>query len=189
MMMVVCYLDTATSSIRPWSATASQHYYGQTLAWPGMVTGGVVGEDVVETEASSGRPVVYVAAGSHATHFRARSYYSYRVPLATGDELDENLTYDENPQPAGMGTTTMIDILTPTSVAPIGYALAPLTNEQLWWQGHWGDFDALYGGPRSPGYRLSGSTLLYSGARDWHNKFIKTGVAGGLDERAEVTIP
>ena len=66
--------DNKADWILPWAATASQHYYGQTLAWridhPNAPTS-VSGQRYVETaENDPNRIRIYIAENSHATYFR-----------------------------------------------------------------------------------------------------------------------
>jgi hypothetical protein len=56
---------------RPHAATASQHYYGQTLAWRIDKNGPEgLAQEYVGTEDNGNRVKIYIAENSHATYFR-----------------------------------------------------------------------------------------------------------------------
>ena len=120
-----------------------------------------------------------VALGSHATYFAHRNYFSY-----DGHVLDEALTYYVNPQKSDLdiaNPSKRIDVVVNKAATPEAYTLSPLTNSMLRWEGHWGCPNGSIwpagkydNGPKSPGWRTSGTVLLYNDARDWHNKFVKS---------------
>ena len=73
--------------LRPFSGTASQHYYGQTLPW--RMTSGADGpadspqtQFWVQHDANNERPSVFVAEGTHATYFRHGIFNVERSPDA-----------------------------------------------------------------------------------------------------------
>ena len=66
--------DNKADWILPWAATASQHFYGQTLAWrldhPNEASS-VTGQRYVRTsDTDPNRIKIYIAENSHATYFR-----------------------------------------------------------------------------------------------------------------------
>jgi hypothetical protein len=73
-MVQICVKLTGTKKsewFRPHAATASQHYYGQTLSWRINQNGPeILAQTHVGTEDNGNRVKIYIAENSHATQFR-----------------------------------------------------------------------------------------------------------------------
>jgi YD repeat-containing protein len=84
-------VDPLSAKLQPFSMTASQHFYGQTLRWNSHVTTGhdnVVGFHYPEKVAGGLRPIVYVARNAHAMYFREGLFNTSFNP--TGDRNIQN---------------------------------------------------------------------------------------------------
>ncbi len=86
--------------LRPFGATAAQHYYGQTLGWndqAGAAAGQAHEQEYVEHDGD--RLVIYVAFGAHATYFVADP--AVEVPDAARFGFGNNDLYVYDPTPNG----------------------------------------------------------------------------------------
>ncbi|MCH7226657.1 hypothetical protein [Haloferula sp. A504] len=138
----------------PYSATASQHYYGQTLAWDsedGSLPPNPQEIDHVPHD-GNGRPFIYVADGTHATYF-APGGPEPAYHLAT------DLVNDELPPYLG----TQIQYKNPWDglgyIGPVertsrpyerSYQLQPMPEWFEKWQGRWGRRESSVGDPFDP---------------------------------------
>jgi len=178
---------------QPHSTPCSQHYYGQTLGWPGTegdgynytIKSGTPGEDYMRV--TGNRPIVWIAGGSHATYPNDRSYECH-----IGDNYDEESTYHIPPDPEW---DESIDITTAAVGPNSAYPLVPLTRKIAMWQGHWGDENWDHGlpvyntGPRSPRWRQSGTTYILICPAQWHDKFVKSNQDGDAGEPDVTLVP
>jgi hypothetical protein len=73
---MVQYHLGSSSSLPQW-ATYSQHHGGETCAWSGV------------PKTASGRPIAYVAEGSHANYFWSGTHDIYKGPLTFHDYTNE----------------------------------------------------------------------------------------------------
>ncbi len=152
MMQVAIKIDTENKTLRPEGATASQHYAGQTLLWADLQA------------ANKYSPVIYIAAGSHATYFTSDTFLLFIFrgtlppplpPLPIEIRISD---YTDKPQ-----RNPERYILKP-------FGPLPTTTIKWWlWKGRWGkwkrtprrDYWARFvgigeessSGPRSPKYR------------------------------------
>lgn len=107
-MLQLCIELQATSDpsskarwLEPWAATASQHYYGQTLAWrrdkEGSGTGAPLTREnqryVRHSGSAGNRILVYIAENAHATYFQSGEI-DVDVDAQTGTQCQ----YDNNPE-------------------------------------------------------------------------------------------
>jgi len=160
--------------LKPIAATASQHYWGQTLPWnpPKEIIkgGGFPGQDYIIKQGA--RPVIYIAEGSHATYFisqdmiktslfaRLGTQIQYEIPKFSYDRTYPNELMDK-------------------------YMLIPLEEEVPFdlFRGRWGatlPSPSSQSGPHGPplraNHRPDGSGLI---VRDhpveFHNRCLKDG--------------
>lgn len=143
--------DTKKYWIEPFAATASQHYYGQTLLWDRNHDGpAVIDQDYVQHENNGNRVIIFIAKNAHATYFR-------------GGTIDTDIF-------KGCGTQVQYnsigvfgyDRVIPAG-APISMKYNPLSTTRVRnWSGDWGQAYSLdilwwtvkrFAGPRSPFYR------------------------------------
>jgi hypothetical protein len=159
--------------LQPFAATASQHYYGQTLKWKADSDDiGPAFQDQDYIEKSGDRPVIYVAKGTHATYFRSGDFYT---------------TPGENPQtqhqyesiPPDRLTHYTYDTTLPPSTA-YQFELREIEQDDRlvrYWRGRWGKA-GFEDGPVSPEYRSTGSLptsiFLLRQPSLFHNTFLKT---------------
>ena len=124
--------------MRPFAATASQHYYGQTLAWFPHDGGRPSSPQAIQHVAHDGRgrPEIYVAEGTHATYFAGPGQHKVRDILdgIPGCEdvpfLGTQIQYDA---PDAGDTREGIRDATRHS-----YVLAPMPDWFATWKGRWG---------------------------------------------------
>ncbi|NLC81299.1 MAG: hypothetical protein GX748_08955, partial [Lentisphaerae bacterium] len=173
--------------ITPFGATASQHYYAQTLRWD-LNDGSAAANSHVQThvEHQNGRLVIYVARGAHATYFVADN--SIPIPVLASQCLGTQTMYDE--------TAYLIYDLTVTGIVT-SYGLRHVAPELKTFNGRFGFFNpALTGhsahenGPAGLPHRAArvSSTHelnLRDNARELHNRAIRT---VSPDQTAEMTI-
>ncbi len=161
MFQVAIKMDTENKTAKPFSATASQHYYGQTLKWnaeEGDNPPTDRDQDYVDKN-EDGRPKIYVAKKSHATYFRT-------------DLIDGNLSGCPGPIQYNEVTTltTAVDVTggnAKPNYSNSKYKLINLEAPVFDWEGRWGesgtsivgfglywDYPPVhYQAPRGPGYR------------------------------------
>lgn len=164
--------------LEPFAATASQHYYGQTLKWKrarGDNPPANQNQDYVQNRGM--RPVIFVAQKSHAIYFRAGAFktasgsprnpqFQYGIPGALDTLLD-------------VTTTGRIKDTTGDELKYI--AQEPIINR---WKGFWGmvnqpgAFPPAHGdGPPSPKFRgpaeQGGPVLIQSDPKGFHNAYLK----------------
>jgi len=142
--------------ILPFAATASQHYYGQTLAWrldynkPSTVAG----QRYVNTSEKGNRVKIYIAENAHATYFR-------------DEDIDANIS-------AGTGTQIQYDtdidnyfdrIISPEEKQYKLLCLEDYVNDTgiFDWEGRWGEEAPNWLVPilRGPLYRNVNLILKY----------------------------
>lgn len=165
--------------IEPFAATASRHYYGQTILWDRKIPHqGKTDQDYVTHKDNGNRVNLYIAENSHATYFRSGIIDS-GIFAGAGTQVQYNSL-------AGSG----FDRITPDS-SPTETALQALTTSNLFiWNGRWGQTYTFtlvgiplieFEGPSSPRNRFNGintydSTQQIIMARDpikFHDKNIK----------------
>lgn len=142
MMQVAVKIDVVTKKLIPEGATASQHFYGQTLLW-----------DIVE-KSNKYNPVIYIAAGSHATYFSSGDFDTRLLGLY-------------------LGFVTPNDWTTPTKKKPDQYTLQPfepfgVTPSWWLWGGHWG---IQFSSPPSPKYTQRDTIIIFDDPNGFYNKF------------------
>lgn len=84
--------DTKHKWVEPFSATASQHFYGQTIGWRRNKKPTDAGEDEIDQNwvnhiNNGNRVKIYSALGSHATYFRKGSINSEAVGCGGNDDF------------------------------------------------------------------------------------------------------
>ena len=160
--------------IEPFAATASQHYYGQTLLWDRNHNGPVIiDQSYVQHYNNGDRVVIYIAENSHATYFRGGTIDS-DIYAGCGTQI----------QYGGAGVVGYDRIVPENS--PIGYEQRSLSTTRIRnWSGEWGQERMLGGvvrraGPPSPDLRtaqIEDDDSLLMIARDpveFHNLCRKT---------------
>jgi len=172
--------------ITPFGATASQHYYAQTLRWD-LNDGSAAANSHVQThvEHQNNRLVVYVARGAHATYFVADN--EIPVPVFASRYLGTQTMYD--------ATARSIHDVTVANVQP--YELHEMTSLLKSFVGRFGYHNpALTGlaanenGPAGLPHRAARISAtqelnLRNNARELHNRAIRTVPP---DQTAEMTI-
>ena len=123
-------LNSKSKWFSPYATTASQHFYGQTLAWRRDKDGpGIIDQRYAQTAENGNRIEVFIAENAHATYFR-------------GGTFDADI-FD------GLGTqvqyNTVIDFFFDQIGAPstqVNYSLLPLNFKNQAgiydWPGKWG---------------------------------------------------
>jgi hypothetical protein len=130
-MVQSCIKLTGTTKSKwflPYAATASQHYYGQTLAWRINKNGPeCLAQEYVSTEDNGNRIKVYIAQNSHATYFKTGSIKTNSLKCGTQIQYEPVSWYRDT-----------IDV----KVKPVSYALIPLNHKDdcgiADWTGQWG---------------------------------------------------
>jgi hypothetical protein len=161
----------------PWAATASQHYYGQTLAWrldkEGATGGTVAGLDrvnqryVLHAATSPYRFRVFVGENSHATYFQDGDIDA--AVIGADSECGTQVQYDNSHQGVYDSTATPdrsdLAVLYPLNVGS-GSAMYD-------WQGLWNGHHDAGLGIRSPVFRqthaASGNFAMASDPKQFHN--------------------
>jgi hypothetical protein len=160
--------------VTPFGATASQHYYAQTLKWDlhdGSSPANAHSQEHVEHV--NNRLAIYVALGAHATYFAGDA--NIEVPDVNG-HLGTQQQYDPNPEGA-------YDISAPA--VEIDYELVHVDDILLGtFNGRWGYLlngnpDSFSNGPSGPPHRsahtASGNVVnLRNQPRTLHNLSRKT---------------
>jgi len=136
--------------MEPFAATASQHYYGQTLRW--YQTSGstpISSQQIFEViHDQRGRPSIFSAQGTHATYF-AEGEYKVAVEF-----LGTQIQYDTP------SLTTEIAVKS----FPTFYQLAPMPSWFENWEGRWGHYHSTAGASFSATARNGPHGPLYRGA-------------------------
>jgi hypothetical protein len=136
----------------PYAATASQHYYGQTLAWRIYKNGPQnVDQQYVSTADNGNRINIYIAEGSHAAYFRSGEINGILTGIGSccGTQVQYDTTisgyYDRI---LSYGTSIEADIVPLNSKSDRGIGD---------WPGKWGASGYMPGtnGPASPFYRTA----------------------------------
>jgi hypothetical protein len=117
--------------LSPFAATASQHYYAQTLKWDLNDSASSANAHSQEhVEHVNNRLVVYVAHGAHATYFASDPNIAVE-----GGALGTQIQYEAIPGLSGY------DVTSPAKTFP-SYELWHVDSAPLgMFQGHWGFFD------------------------------------------------
>ncbi len=122
--------------ISPYAVTASQHYYGQTLAWRRNVNGPAILDQRYVTHVDDGNRInIFIAENAHATYFRGGTF-EVTVTAGCGTQIQYNPTYslyyDEVAAPF-----TQIDC----DLLPFNYKAASGVNMKAIcdWNGNWGE--------------------------------------------------
>ena len=147
--------DSKAHWLKPWAATASQHYYGQTLAWrrdKQGATGGTLGgldkvnhRYVLHADASGDRFNIYVAENAHATYFQ-----SGEIDVDVTAETGTQCQYDNDPESAyDACQTPLVALHQYPLIALIGKGGAGIYD----WEGKWGTHHDV------PGYFIKGPAL------------------------------
>jgi hypothetical protein len=136
--------------IQPVGVTFSQHYYGQGLDWNDR-----------RIEKRDGRPVFYVALGSHATYPEERDDYNTQ-PKPSEWPGDDSCLLRPN------------DSTKPARRDPYDYTLRKLPRAVLEATLRWGAQGAYdsSSGPRGPGHRDEGGLHLHLNALDFHERWL-----------------
>jgi hypothetical protein len=168
--------------IVPFGATASQHYYAQTLRWD--INDGSAAADAhsqVHVEHQNDRLAIYVAAGAHATYLVADN--AIAVPV-TDKYLGTQTMYDQY-APALYDTTA--------ASTPLSYDFEPLHDWLAQFEGRWGYYDPTLTGPTAPNgpagppHRAAAISAtqdlnLRDNACELHNRAIRTVAPSQLTE-------
>ncbi len=146
----------------PFTVTASQHYYAQTLMWfptgPGQ-SNTAQDQDYVQVSYGT-HPNIYVAEGSHALYFRAGTFNVDFTP-----HFGTQIQY--SPPFGVVNDVTVDNTLPPYNLTPIAQPTVngQNTDMRLNWLGLWGDSMIPFqnpNGPESPAYRYetSGDSII-----------------------------
>jgi len=147
-----------TEWLQPWAATASQHYYGQTLAWRRDSDGsGSSAEDQrlvehAEGDSTGNRFKVFISQGAHATYFRKGE-----IDSGAADGPGTQVQYDNNPDAGRDAIEEPLLKLADDKK----YQLLPLLPKSgagiFDWDGRWGSFHNVswlgHDAPPSPNER------------------------------------
>ncbi len=136
--------------VEPFAATASQHYYGQTILWDRRNNGSpdLYDQDYVRHANDGDRVKIYIAQNAHATYFRDGDIDS-DIDAGCGTQVQ----YDSSPD---LGFDRINAEADPTfmKVLPIG------TTRIFDWKGRWGQqtwhWYGWVNGPQSPSARSVG---------------------------------
>jgi hypothetical protein len=149
-MVQICIKLTGTKKsewFRPHAATASQHYYGQTLAWRLDKSGpSGLSQNYVVTYDNGNRIFVYVAINGHATYFRIGELDAAIVNADSrcGTQIQYNPvnTYFDK-------TTVTAKSITDFDLIPLNYQTK---RDIADWPGYWGRSGWQPGtqGPKGP---------------------------------------
>ena len=160
--------------MRPFGATASQHYYGQTLGWD-RLDGSAKDRATIRTvEHTNGRPHVYVAQGTHATYFAEATF---KTDLLR-QHLDTALPIQWENFPIGAGAYET------TVRGARSYTLIRCPEIFLSWRGRWGWVGSVDGtdwqdGPpgtalRSANYKTGDFSVNLRFPVEFHNACIRS---------------
>jgi len=171
------------------AATASQHFYGQTLKWKqadGDNPPSSQDQDYLEKNGPF-QPVIYIARKTHATYFRSGAFKTHLGTSNAGSQY-------ETPS-----------LLSPTDINEQGGPIYnPMSNQLIslynpaiynYWKGLWGKKGTpnplvpqpfLNGPPspffRGPGEKMSSDIIIQIDPEDFHNAYIKP-------TQSQITIP
>jgi len=165
MMQIAVRLDQSVKDFVPFTVTASQHYYGQTIRWDEIGNGpSSQGQDYVGK--SVHRPYIHVAVDSHATYFR-NGYF--RCPL-TGGSSNHGLQYVDAPN-----AFPILDANTGSNY--YSYDMRTFHNSMISsWYGRWGEDAWILGsgdGPRSPWFRQT-AKWIWQDPKGFNNYYTKS---------------
>jgi hypothetical protein len=158
--------------MQPFGATASQHYYGQTLGW-NLKDGSINSATSISTVGHDGRgrPHVYAAQGTHATYFAPARYKAALESLGTEIQWE-----------VAVAALSFEEAVTGHAIA---YTLIPCPDFFLQWQGRWGrigspEASSYLDGPpgpltRSAKYENGTSLNLWKRPIEFHNACIRGG--------------
>jgi hypothetical protein len=172
-MVQLCIKLTGTKKSEwflPHAATASQHYYGQTLAWRINKNGPEeLAQQYVGTEDNGNRVKIYIAQNSHATYFRDGLFVTETQSCGTQIQYD-NATYHivkDRIDKADNGELVKVDEYT---LIPFNYKGKCGIAD---WPGLWGSNGAMAQAIRGPFLRAAqtstGNLNLNNKPVDFHN--------------------
>jgi hypothetical protein len=155
----------------PHAATASQHYYGQTLAWRIDQSGTGFSQSFVDTDDNGNRVNIYIAENSHATYFRPGEIKTDQEKCGT--QIQYTLPLN------GFFVDDYVDKITSVS-RTVDFQLVPLNHKTKRgigdWPGFWGQGARVLpgsGAPNGPFLRTAEITTGYlnlnSKPVDFHN--------------------
>lgn len=171
--------DNKTLWLDPFAATASQHFYGQTLLWNKEQNGPeTLDQDYVAHDNNGQRVKIYIAENAHAVYFRAGEISgALRGGAGTQIQYDSTSIFSDR-------------ISNPRRITP---TLLPLSPSWLYrWKGIWGQTNvssfASFKGSESPEFRYNDIGSLNSSEKifiatepaKFHNLNRKQSLAGAL---------
>ncbi|MHC4482393.1 MAG: hypothetical protein ACYSW4_02470, partial [Planctomycetota bacterium] len=168
MFQIAVEPNTTDEELQPFSITASQHYYGQTIRWDSNGSdNGPESQDQDYVDKSVHQPKVYVALNSHATYFRQGDFRVRTGGENHGDQYAEAPTFGP-PDDATGGSS-------------YSYTLRIFHDSMIsHWQGNWGQdgnpFLPHDDGPRSPSEREVHSSPyinIWTNPKDFNNYYLK----------------
>lgn len=159
--------------IIPHAATASQHYYGQTLAWRINRNGPeILDQEYVGTEDDGNRVRIFIAENAHATYFREGDIATWYATCGT------DIQYIDTAR------RWVVDKIQAPLSPIVNYEIIPLNYKSQRgigdWPGLWGEDDA----PRGPFLReantATGTLNLQNNPGQFHNLCRK--IIGGVPQ-------
>jgi hypothetical protein len=193
-MVQICVKLTGTKKsdwFRPHAATASQHYYGQTLAWRINQSGPETQtQEYVGTEDNGNRVKIYIAENSHATYFRKGEINA--AIYGNKSKCETQVQYE----PIATILPDSFDKISAPLLSSRVYHLIPLNYKADKgigdWPGIWGDSGGILpgtGGTSSPFFRkantLTDTLNLDSESVLFHNNCRKI-ISGTLQPETEL---
>jgi hypothetical protein len=155
---------------QPWAATASQHYYGQTLAWRRDADGaGSSAEDQryvehAEGDSTGNRFKIFIAQGAHATYFR-KGEIDFYWDASPGTQVQ----YDNDPN---YGRDAIEEPLVELADGNV-YQLLPLLSKDgagiFDWGGRWGSYHKFTDPPPGPSNRQADGISISTEPVNFHN--------------------
>jgi hypothetical protein len=165
----------------PHAATASQHYYGQTLAWRFDHNGpAIINQRYALTVEDGARIVVYIAENAHASYFRSGTF-EVTVTDGCGTQVQYSPTYSLYYDDISAPLNSVDCDLIPLNYKEDGTVDLKGIGD---WNGRWGE-PAPTGIIRGPFYRAAniqggGNFILHHNPVQFHNRCRKQ--IGGADD-------